>query len=159
MAISNARADKRKQWKKELSAGGVVMKDADGVPCILLIKPAPYVGSKGIRKFSFPKGWVGDHGKESHEEAALREVREEGGVKARILADLGTIRYFFSFRGDNIAKTVHFFLMEYVSGDPKHHDHEVEEAVFVPLEEARGLLARKTDLEILARAEEALRKK
>lgn len=81
----------------------------------------------------FPKGLVGDKdSSESIEEAALREVREEGGVKAKIVNKKPIIaRYQYKWKGNLIKKTVYYFLMEYLSGDPKDHDWEVSEAKFL----------------------------
>jgi len=64
-----------------LGAGGVVF---DALGRVLLIRDR-----NGF--WVFPKGHV-DPG-ETPEEAAVREVREETGIEARILAPLGTTRY------------------------------------------------------------------
>jgi 8-oxo-dGTP diphosphatase len=61
-------------------------------------------------------------------DTALREVREEGGVQAEIVARLTPISYFFQAGGTRIHKTVDFFVMVYTDGDPAQHDHEVDEA-------------------------------
>ena len=90
----------------------------------------------------FPKGLVGDnHKEESMEEAALRETREEGGVVAKIIAPLNKeYKYYFKFGDELIKKTVYYFLMEYISGDPADHDFEMMDAKFVSEEEAKKLL-------------------
>jgi ADP-ribose pyrophosphatase YjhB (NUDIX family) len=61
-------------------------------------------------------------------DAAVREVREEGGVRAEIVARLTPITYFFQARGTRIHKIVDFFAMIYVDGDPEQHDDEIDEA-------------------------------
>lgn len=121
---------------------------------VLLINPARE-NSKEV--WTFPKGWTGDHGEESLESTALREVREEGGVNAEITVDLGEIHYFFSFQGENISKTVHYFLMEYSDGNPEDHDLEVQEAKWFTLAEAGAKLSYKSDKEVFARALEHIR--
>ena len=95
---------------------------------------------------------------ESLEGAALREVKEETGLTARIIDNLGDIRYQFYSRDEKsyIHKTVHFYLMEYLSGDPADHDHEVEEAGWFPLEEAEAKMTYPTERTILQKGRERL---
>src|SRR5688500_2746103 len=103
--MDSDRSNKRKLWKKEVSAGGIVYKKEQGANLVLLVLP-----EKGVSKeaWTFPKGWVGDHEGETLEETALREVREEGGVAAEIEKDLGQVNYFFVWDGENVSKTVHY---------------------------------------------------
>jgi ADP-ribose pyrophosphatase YjhB (NUDIX family) len=72
---------------------------------VLVITPA---GRPQIS--TLPKG--GPQDGEPPEVTAAREVREETGVEARIVEHLG----------------------DYISGDTADHDHEVEEARWMPLE-------------------------
>ncbi len=157
MPIIEKSAPTRKKWKQELSAGGVVFRRKNKIIEILLIKVTSRRNGVGKKRYAFPKGHPASR-KESLKRAALREVHEEGGVKAKIREDLGTIHFFFSFRGEHISKTVQYYLMEYVSGSPTKHDQEVEEALFVPLARAARLLKMKTDKDILVRAKSAMHK-
>jgi mutator protein MutT len=84
-------------------------------------------------RWQLPKGRI-DPG-ETPAQAALREVREEGGVDADIVADLGPINFEYNMNHTQYAKRVDFFLMAYRSGDPQDHDHEVQEARWFPLRE------------------------
>lgn len=97
----------------------------------------------------FPKGLVGDHTEdESMETAALREVEEEGGVKAKIISHTPVkTSYQYRWEGSLIKKTVYYFLMEYVSGDPADHDWEMSDAKFVTQEEILKTLTYKSDKE------------
>jgi 8-oxo-dGTP pyrophosphatase MutT (NUDIX family) len=88
-------------------------------------------------RWQLPKGTI-DPG-ETSEQAAVREVREEGGVSARVLAPLDPIRFFYQMHGKRFTKTVDFFLMEYQGGDPADHDHEVQEARWFPFFETSRL--------------------
>ncbi|MEK7070485.1 MAG: NUDIX domain-containing protein, partial [Patescibacteria group bacterium] len=99
--------------------------------------------------WSFPKGIVGDENKnESEQTAALREVQEEGGVTAKIVNDSPVeTAYQYKFQDTLIDKTVRYFLMEYISGDPKDHDWEVQEAKFLSEDEVRNILTFKADHE------------
>jgi 8-oxo-dGTP pyrophosphatase MutT (NUDIX family) len=99
------------------------------------------------KTWGFPKGLIGDEQKyELAETAAVREVREEGGVVARIIPNVSaTTKYFYMWDGVRVVKTVTYFLMEYVSGDPKDHDFEMSEAKFVPENEVFHLLNHEED--------------
>ena len=128
--------------KHEISAGGIVYKKNREV--IWLI--CQHSQHKG---WVFPKGLVGDNNKdEPMEEAALRETEEEGGVKAKIIVPLpDSIEYFYKLNGTTIKKTVYYFLMEYLLGDPKNHDHEMIDAKFVATEEVKKTLTFNSDKE------------
>jgi 8-oxo-dGTP diphosphatase len=135
--------------RNELSAGGVVFRRADdstnGSVQVLICKAASY------HKWVLPKGLIDKD--ESFEQAALREVREEVGVTAHIVAPLGEPeKYIYSLHGMRIFKTVHYFLMEYDSGDESQHDHEMEEVRWVSLDEAINLVAYEGAKQILRAA-------
>jgi 8-oxo-dGTP pyrophosphatase MutT (NUDIX family) len=131
------------KFKKEVSAGGIVYKK-NGSETLWLITQ-----HSQNHNWSFPKGIIGDiHENEKIEEAALREVGEEGGIKAQIVSDAPiTVQYKYKFDDTLVDKTVHYFLMEYVSGDPKDHDWEVEEAKFLTADELKKQLSYKGDRE------------
>lgn len=126
--------------KKEFSAGGIVFKGHQ----ILLTK------STGQGFFQFPKGHI-DEG-ETLEEAATREVKEEGGVEAKIIKKIGSTEYFRTWNKSTYFKNVTYYLMEYLSGDPNNHDWEVEEAFWIDSKEALEKLSFKEDQEILKKA-------
>ncbi len=108
--------------KYEVSAGGLLLRRRDSTYDALLI-------GRGVppRVWTLPKGHV--EARETTEQAALREVREETGCWAEIdqpaQRDLPTG---FTSARPNTAKSVTFFLMRYLSGDPANHDHEVDDA-------------------------------
>jgi 8-oxo-dGTP pyrophosphatase MutT (NUDIX family) len=93
--------------------------------------------------WALPKGRV-DEG-ESPEAAALREVTEETGARARSLGKLGDVRYVYTWEGERIFKIVSFYLVRYVSGRlgdvPEEFRHEVAAVRWLPLDEAPRLLA------------------
>ena len=134
--------------KKQTSSGGIVFNKNKNPTTVLLVKHA------GTDYWGFPKGLVGDKNKnESIETAALREVEEEGGIKAQILAKLTTpTHYQTSWRGEPIEKTVYYFVMEYLSGDPKNHDSEVSKAEFLTIDKAFETLTYQNDKENLKEA-------
>src|SRR3954447_1392547 len=95
----------------EFSAGGVVFNAARDVVVIVPTRRA----ADGSRVLALPKGHP--DGAESPADAALREVREETGVDAEVVEELGDIRYWYMRGGRRIAKVVSFYLLEYVSGE------------------------------------------
>lgn len=137
--------------KREISAGGIVFKKIDPPTGGLNSKIenlAWLICQHSLHKgWVFPKGLVGDTNVgEKLEDAALREVEEEGGVKAKIITKLvQPIEYIYEFNGEKIHKTVHYFLMEYISGDPANHDHEMDEAKFVREDEVKKTLTYEND--------------
>jgi 8-oxo-dGTP diphosphatase len=158
--MTDDRSNLRKKWKKEVSAGGIVFKKQDGRVFVLMILPRKrdMKDKHYTPAWTFPKGWVGDHGKETVEQTALREVREEGGVNGNIVTKLGVAKYFFNWEGENVAKLVHHFLIEYTDGSTDDHDNEVTESKWFDLEEAGKILTYKTDKEIFKKAEKELNK-
>lgn len=126
--------------KFEFSAGGVVFKKESGKTLILVAQHSQHHG------WVFPKGLIGDHEKgETKETTALREVEEETGIIARIVKPLSSIFYWYVFEGEKIKKTVYYFLMEFVSGDTKNHDHEMENVEWLSTEEVEKRLTYKGD--------------
>ena len=124
----------------ETSYGGVVVRGAD----VLVITPA------GRRVTGLPKG--GLEAGETPEEAAAREVREETGVTAEVREPLGDVQYWYRRGGRRVFKTVHFYLCDYVSGSTDDHDHEVEEARWIPLATAESVLSYAGERALIARA-------
>jgi 8-oxo-dGTP pyrophosphatase MutT (NUDIX family) len=92
------------------------------------------------------------------ERAAVREVREESGIDAEIIEPADEIEYWFtaSYDGERrrYHKMVHFFVMDYRSGNVEDHDHEVAEARWLPLPEALKLLHFKSEREVVEKAAE-----
>jgi 8-oxo-dGTP pyrophosphatase MutT (NUDIX family) len=130
---------------EEVSAGGVVVRDGE----VVVIVPTRRAAN-GHKVLALPKGHV-DPG-ETPAEAAQREVREEGGVAGKLVGKLGEVRYWYQREGRRIPKLVTFFLFDYVDGDVADHDHEVEEARWVPLEQAARELTYKGEREMIDRA-------
>jgi 8-oxo-dGTP pyrophosphatase MutT (NUDIX family) len=119
--------------KHEVSAGGLLLRRRDSDYDALLIgRGAP------PRVWTLPKGHV--EARESPEQAALREVHEETGCWGEIVTRLSEISYWFYVGKAKHRKAVTFFLMRYLSGDPASHDHEVDDARWFDLNQARKAL-------------------
>ena len=141
--------------RDQVSSGGVVYRraaDAGGIDIAIVS-----VGPQG--RWQLPKGLV-DAG-EKPEVTAVREAREEAGVESRLRAHIETIEYWYAGleRGIRVRfhKSVHFYLLEYISGDTRDHDMEVNEARWVPIDDAGGLLAFEGERRVVERAKELLR--
>lgn len=134
--------------KREFSAGGIVFNSKGQV---LLTKHSQN------KHWSFPKGLI-DPGQTS-EEAALREVREEGGIQAEIVEKIGYSKYVYTLSGEKIFKVVTYFLMKYLSGDPSLHDWEVEEAGWYGVDKAIKQLTFSQDKVLLREAVNLLKLK
>ena len=142
---SNSQRPEGRQSREEVSAGGVVVRGDE----VLVIVPKKRAAD-GRRVLALPKGHL-DPG-ETAEQAAAREVREEGGVDAELVERLGDVRYWYRRDGRAVPKRVAFFLFKYRGGDPADHDHEIEEARFMKLSEAREQLTYDGEREMVARA-------
>jgi len=140
--------------RDQTSSGGVVFRRGgdEGQIEIAIISVGPQ------RRWQLPKGLV-DQG-EKPEATAVREAREEAGVDTRVTAHIETIEYWYAGleRGIRVRfhKHVHFYLLEYVSGDTRDHDAEVNEARWVPIDEAAGQLAFEGERRVVERAKEML---
>jgi ADP-ribose pyrophosphatase YjhB (NUDIX family) len=153
---------------REISAGGVVMRQISGVWHVALIEPQRENSqtAKGPRKpsraiLSLPKGLV-DAG-EKPEATAVREVREETGVSAEVVTKLADIKYVYVRTwqgGERVFKIVSFYLMRYVSGEiddlTKDMRIEVKRALWVPCADADPQMAHSSERKVLGQAKEYL---
>ncbi|MEX0991280.1 MAG: NUDIX hydrolase [Actinomycetota bacterium] len=139
----------REPTRSEISAGGVVIREGDAGPEVILASRRTQTGDVA---WGLPKGRV-DPG-EDLETTALREVLEETGLVGEIREDLGTLSYFYRWDGVRISKVVHFYLMRFVGGDVSEHDEEMEEVRWVPLADAPTLASYPSERDLLVRAAE-----
>ncbi len=138
--------------KEQVSAGGVVFRGDKGKIEVVIVS----VG--GQNRWQLPKGMV-EKG-ESAETAAVREAREEAGVSNEVVQLIETIEYWYAGLDNGIRvrfhKRVHFYLLRYLSGDTKDHDWEVNEARWVPIDDATSQLAFDNERRVMERARELI---
>lgn len=118
-----------RRTRVETSAGGVVYRTENGAPHVLLIRD-PY------NNWGLPKGHI--EGGETTEQAAVREVEEETGLRdVRIVGQLQTIDWYFRDRSKLVHKFCHFFLIESLAGEAVPQlDEGITQCVWLPLPEA-----------------------
>ena len=116
------------------AAGGVVVRDG----MVLLVHRPRY------DDWTFPKGKL-DPG-ESFEDAAVREVEEETGVRCSLDRELASTRYKVGDR----PKLVRYWLMTPETENPFEPNDETDDLRWLAPEDAKGLLTYARDRELLS---------
>src|SRR6266566_5571528 len=150
---------------REISAGGVVVRPTPEGWEMAVIEPQRELSASGSDKkrqqrvLALPKGLV-DAG-EKPEQTAGREVREETGITATVVAKLTDIKYMYVRTwGDQqrVFKIVSFYLLKYESGTIDDVSPamriEVKRAQWVPLEGAERRLAYRGERGVIRLARE-----
>ncbi|MBI3477689.1 MAG: NUDIX domain-containing protein [Acidobacteria bacterium] len=156
---------------REISAGGVVLREIEGVWHVALIEPQRESSekegaatAKSPRKrtkatLALPKGLV-DPG-ETAPVTAVREVHEETGIVAQIIAKLADTRYVYVRNwgdGEKVFKIVTFYVLGYISGEIDDVTAamrvEVKRAVWTPLLEAARHLMYSNERKVLRMAQD-----
>lgn len=141
--------------KLQFSAGGVAFRKRDEQIEVALIS----VGED--MRWQLPKGIV-DKG-ESTEDAAVREVREEAGIDTEVVERIDKVEYWYFWNEDGqrvrYHKFVYFYLLRYKSGDVCDHDHEVNEARWVRIDEALRLMAFDSERKVVEKAKALIPKR
>jgi ADP-ribose pyrophosphatase YjhB (NUDIX family) len=136
----------------ETSAGGLVLDLSGPVPLGALIGRT---NRRGRLLWSLPKGHL--EAGETLEQAAVREVAEETGIRGVIIGSLGTIDFWFVVDGRRVHKTVHHYLMRAVGGELSDADIEVTEVAWFPLPQISEQLAYSDERGLLDQASRLLR--
>lgn len=105
---------------------------------------------RGRVVWSLPKGHVEEG--ETFAEAAIREVFEETGIKAEIVAELGTVAFWFTAEDRRVHKTVHHFILQAVGGEISGDNPEVLTAEWVDIDRAVARLAYLDERRLVSRA-------
>ena len=137
--------------EREFSAGGVLLKSIRGQLMVAAIRPR----GKAAGVWALPKGNL-DPG-EQPAETAVREVFEETGVHGHLVEKLGDVKYTYTRRGGvRVFKIVSFYLLRAGRGRIDDLEErmriEVDEARWLPLDEAPTLLAYGGEREMVQKA-------
>ncbi len=152
---------------REISAGGVVVRPVPQGWEMAAIEPQRESSVSGSDKkrqqrvLALPKGLV-DKG-EKPEQTAVREVREETGITATVVAKLSDIKYMYVRSwGDQqrVFKIVSFYLLRYQSGEigdiAPDMRIEVKQALWIPLEGAERKLSYRGERDVVVLAQKYL---
>ena len=129
-----------------VSAGGVVYRRNNGVEEVVICgRSSPVI-------WGLPKG-TPDSG-ETHEQTALREVREETGLEIELQQFIDSIDYWFASADGEVRyhKTVLFYLMSPIGGDLTLHDQEYDVARWILAEDALNTLTYENEVRIVQKA-------
>lgn len=146
----DASEGEREPSEVEVSAGGVVVRrNGAGYEVALAAQDDRNTSEPTVR---LPKGHL-EPG-ETAEQAALREVEEEIGLVARIIAPLGEVSYVYLDRAREreIEKRVVFFLMSWQRGDVHAADGEMTAVFWAPIEGAGAQLSFESERDVVGRA-------
>ncbi|BDA64313.1 hypothetical protein MANAM107_11470 [Actinomyces capricornis] len=138
----------------ETSAGGLVVDVQNGQAFTAVIARR---NRGGRLEWCLPKGHL--EGRETPQEAAVREIAEETGITSRVLRHLATIDYWFAGDEHRVHKVVHHFLLEAMGGDlttANDPDHEAEDVAWVALDDVARRLAYPNERRIVAAARKIL---
>lgn len=137
---------------REFSAGGLIWRrqNPSGGPEVVLVKPT------GRNTWVLPKG--GLESKETVEQAAMRECREETGFTVSIDQPLGQVAYFYARRESpngplyRIFKRVSFFLMKHQGGNSSQHDDEIQDVRWFGIDDAVRKASHRNERDLIIKA-------
>lgn len=144
--------------KRIFSAGGIVVRrsttSTKGTKSTKRVEVLVTQHSKH-KGWDFPKGHREIY--ESEEQAALREVEEETGVKAEIIEKVGQTQYFYYDSGERVFKTVVFYLMRYIGEGEATTAFEVSGMKWLPPDGVEDQLTFKDTKELWGKARERIK--
>ncbi|MAQ96178.1 MAG: hypothetical protein CL716_00480 [Chloroflexi bacterium] len=128
-----------------VSAGGIVYrKDADSIFIVVCGRNCPI-------SFNLPKGTPEPH--ETRGQAALREVEEETGLRVQLGKYIDSVNYWVTNHpdhpGQQLRKTVYYYLMEPIGGDFSRHDGEFDTVDWVDSRDISNTLSFENEVKIV----------
>ena len=128
-----------------VSAGGIVYrKDADSIFVVVCGRSCPI-------SFNLPKGTPEPH--ETRGQTALREVEEETGLRVQLGKYIDSVNYWVTnhpdYPGQQLRKTVYYYLMEPIGGDFSRHDGEFDTVDWVDSRDISNTLSFENDVKIV----------
>jgi 8-oxo-dGTP pyrophosphatase MutT (NUDIX family) len=135
---SGALRGRRLPAVEERSAGGVIIDVHEGCARTAVIARRNRAGRV---EWCLPKGHI--EAGETLTQTAEREVAEETGITGRVLAELGTIDYWFATADRRVHKFVHHYLLEALGGEltiDNDPDREAIDVAWFPLREVHHQL-------------------
>jgi 8-oxo-dGTP pyrophosphatase MutT (NUDIX family) len=133
------------------SSGGVVLRGSPDALDVVL------VGRTEQGTWALPKGTPKPG--ESREQTALRETREETGLDARIIEPIDSITYWFALRHARVCKTVYYYLMVAIGGDPSLHDPEYDRVAWFSTKDALQVMTYPNEADMVRRAIELVQRR
>lgn len=125
--------------KTERSCGAIIWREQEGLPRVLLLQ------HRNGGHWAFPKGHVEDG--ETDRQTALREIREETGLKVKL--DPGFRRVVTFSPKPRVMKDVVYFAARPIGGKLKRQEEEVLDIRWLTLGEALKLVTYETDRAVL----------
>ncbi len=130
--------------KREFSAGGIVIKKKKKGFSILLIKDS-------YGRWTWPKGNIKKS--ESPEDAAVREIEEEVGIKdIEIIERVGKTQYFYKLKNILRFKTVFIYLCETKDNKLRIQKSEIRDGKWFTPKEALDRVEYRGSKELLQKA-------
>jgi 8-oxo-dGTP diphosphatase len=128
-----------------VSAGGIVYrKDADSIFVVVCGRNCPI-------SFNLPKGTPEPH--ETRGQTALREVEEETGLRVQLGKYIDSVNYWVTnhpdYPGQQLRKTVYYYLMEPIGGDFSRHDEEFDTVDWVDIRDISNTLSFENEVKIV----------
>ena len=131
----------------EVSSGAVVFtREGGGLRYVVVRSLEGYYG--------FPKGHI--EGKETEEEAAIREIREETGLSVRLVPSFRTIDEHSIPEKPGVMKRIIYFLGEYEGQEIRFQKEELLEAPLLSYKEAMERFQFESSRRILKEANDFL---
>jgi mutator protein MutT len=138
--------------RREVSAGGIVYRRVAGRIEVAIAEQRDRITHRITTRL--PKGKI-DPG-ESAEDAAVREVAEEVGLRSRVVESLGSVEYEYAEASARIRKHVQYFLMEWLPGESLAIDGEMDRIYWLAIDEAQQKLSFETEQRAMGWARERL---